>query len=121
MFVLSICCLFGALAVDPAAVEFLGEKAEPEIRTGCVVYGGEYLKPPYVVKRMGNEVFINERSIRWFVPWPIPKPIVRGVTKVMPTIPDGINENSSQYDEIVCKFGDEVCEFIPLGLFEAGS
>ena len=51
MFVLSICCLFGALAVDPAAVEFLGEKAEPEIRTGCVVYGGEYLNPPYVVKR----------------------------------------------------------------------
>ena len=64
MFVLSICCLFGALAVDPAAVEFLGEKVDPEIRTGCVVYGGEYLKPPYVVKRMGNEVFINDRSIR---------------------------------------------------------
>lgn len=64
MFVLSICCLFGALAVDPAAVEFLGAKVDPEIRTGCVVYGGEYLKPPYVVKRMGNEVFINDRSIR---------------------------------------------------------
>ena len=37
MFVLSICCLFGALAVDPAAVEFLGEKVEPEIRT-CLLY-----------------------------------------------------------------------------------
>ena len=112
MFVLSICCLFGAVAVDPAAVEFLGEKAEPEIRTGCVVYGGEYLKPPYVVKRMGNEVFINDRSMRWFVPWTIPKPIVRGVTKVLPTIPDGINENSSEYDEIVCKFDGELLDYL---------
>ena len=76
MFVLSICCLLGAVAADPAAIEFLGEKAEPEIRTGCVVYGGEYLTPPYIVKRAGNEVFINDRSIRWFAPWPIPKPIV---------------------------------------------
>lgn len=112
MFALSVCFLFGVGAVDPAAVEFLGEKAEPAIRTGCVVYGGEYLEPPYVVKRMGNEVFINERSIRWFVPWPIPKPIVRGVIKVMPAIPDGINENSSEYDEIVCKFEDEVLDHL---------
>ena len=112
MLALSVCCLLGAVAVDPAAVEFLGEKAEPEIRTGCVVYGGEYLKPPYVVKRMGNEVLINDRSIRWFVPWPIPKPIVRGVTKVMPTIPDGINENSSEYDEIVCKFDGELLDYL---------
>lgn len=112
MFVLSICCLFGALAVDPAAVEFLGEKAEPEIRTGCVVYGGEYLKPPYVVKRMGNEVFINDRSIRWFVPWPIPKPIVRGVTKVMPTIPAGIDENTSEWDNEVRKFKLELIDHL---------
>lgn len=112
MLALSVCCLLGAVAVDPTAVEFLGEKAEPEIRTGCVVYGGEYLKPPYVVKRMGNEVLINDRSIRWFVPWPIPKPIVRGVTKVMPTIPDGINENSSEYDEIVCKFDGELLDYL---------
>ena len=112
MFVLSICCLFGALAVDPAAVEFLGEKAEPEIRTGCVVYGGEYLKPPYVVKRMGNEVFINDRMIRSFVPWPIPKPIVRGVTKVMPTIPAGIDENTSEFDERVRKYGDELIDHL---------
>ena len=112
MFVLSFCCLLGAVAVDPAAVEFLGEKAEPEIRTGCVVYGGEYLKPPYVVKRMGNEVFINDRSIRWFVPWPIPKPVVRGVTKVMPTIPDGIDENTSEFDERVRKYGDELMDHL---------
>ena len=117
MFVLSVCCVFGAFAVDPAAVEFLGEKAEPEIRTGCVVYGGEYLKPPYVVKRMGNEVFINDRSIRWFVPWPIPKPIVRGEAKAMPAIPDGINENSSEYDEIVRKYEGELLEhLIALGV-----
>ncbi len=112
MFVFSICCLFGALAVDPAAVEFLGEKAEPEIRTGCVVYGGEYLKPPYIVKRAGNEVFINDRSIRWFVPWPIPKPIVRGVTKVMPSIPDGINEDTSQFNEIVRRYEDELLDYL---------
>lgn len=112
MFVLSICCMFGALAVDPAAVEFLGEKAEPEIRTGCVVYGGEYLKPPYIVKRAGNEVFINDRSIRWFVPWPIPKPIVRGVTKVMPSIPDGINEDTSEFDKRVRKYGDELIDHL---------
>src|SRR5574344_2382841 len=112
MFVLSICCLFGALGVDPAAVEFLGEKTEPEIRTGCVVYGGEYLKPPYVVKRMGNEVFINDRSIRWFVPWPIPKPIVRGVTKVMPTIPAGIDENTSEWDNEVRKFKLELIDHL---------
>ena len=112
MFVLSICCLFGALGVDPAAVEFLGEKTEPEIRTGCVVYGGEYLKPPYVVKRMGNEVFINDRSIRWFVPWPIPKPIVRGVTKVMPTIPDGLDENTSEWDNEVRKFKLELIDHL---------
>ena len=117
MFLLSACCLFGALAVDPAAVAFLGEKAESEIRTGCVVYGGEYLKPPYVVKRAGNEVFINERSIRWFVPWPIPKPVVRGVTKVMPVIPDGIDENTSEFDERVRKFGTELIDyFIYLGV-----
>ena len=117
MSVLSVCCLFGALAVDPAAVEFLGEKAEPEIHTGCVVYGGEYLNPPYVVKRMGNKVFINEKPIRWFVPWPIPKPIVRGVTKVMPTIPEGINENSSEYDELVGKYeGDLLEHLIYLGV-----
>lgn len=112
MFALSVCCLLGAVAVDPAAVEFLGEKAEPEIRTGCVVYGGEYLKPPYVVKRMGNEVFINDRRIRWFVPWPIPKPVVRGVTKVMPTIPDGIDENTSEFDERVCRFQDELLDHL---------
>ena len=112
MFVLSICCLFGALAVDPAAVEFLGEKVEPEIRTGCVVYGGEYLNPPYVVKRVGNEVFINDRMIRSFVPWPIPKPIVRGVTKVMPTIPAGIDENTSEFDERVRKYGDELIDHL---------
>ena len=112
MFVLPVCCLFGAFAVDPAAVEFLGEKAEPEIRTGCVVYGGKYLKPPYVVKRMGNEVFINERSIRWFVPWPIPKSVVTCETKVMPTIPDGINENSSEFDEIVWKYEGELLEYL---------
>lgn len=112
MFVLSICCLFGALAVDPAAVEFLGEKVEPEIRTGCVVYGGEYLNPPYVVKRVGNEVFINDRMIRSFVPWPIPKPIVRGVTKVMPTIPAGIDENTSEFDERVRKYGDELMDHL---------
>ena len=112
MFVLSFCCLFGAVAVDPAAVELLGEKTEPEIRTGCVVYGGEYLKPPYVVKRMGNEVFINEKSIRWFVPWPIPKPIVRGVTKVMPSIPDGIDEDTSQFNEIVCRYEDELLDHL---------
>ncbi len=102
----------GAVAVDPAAVEFLGEKAETGIRTGCVVYGGEYLKPPYVVKRMGNEVFINDRSIRWFVPWPIPKSIVRGVTKVMPAIPDGINEDTSQFNEIVCKYEDDLLDHL---------
>ena len=112
MFLLSACCLLGAVAVDPAAVEFLGEKAEPEIRTGCVVYGGEYLKPPYVVKRAGNEVFINDRRIRWFVPWPIPKPVVRGVTKVMPTIPDGIDENTSEFDERVCRFQDELLDHL---------
>ena len=112
MFVLSFCCLFGAFAVDPAAVEFLGERAEPEIRTGCVVYGGEYLEPPYVVKRMGNEVFINDRSIRWFVPWPILEPIERSVTKVMPAIPDGINENSSHFDEIVWKYEGELLEYL---------
>lgn len=112
MFVLSFCCLFGAIAVDPAAVEFLGEKAEPRIRTGCVVYGGEYLNPPYVVKRVGNEVFINERSIRWFVPWPIPKSVVTCETKVMPTIPDGINENSSEFDEIVWKYEGELLEHL---------
>lgn len=112
MFALSVCCLLGAVAVDPAAVEFLGEKAEPEIRTGCVVYGGEYLKPPYVVKRMGNEVFINERSIRWFVPWPIPKSVVTCEAKVMPTIPDGINENSSEFDEIVWKYEGELLEYL---------
>ena len=117
MFLLSACCLFGALAVDPAAVEFLGERAESEIHTGCVVYGGEYLKPPYVVKRMGNEVFINDRRIRWFVPWPIPKPVVRGVTKVMPVIPDGIDENTSEFDERVRKFGTELIDyFIYLGV-----
>ncbi|MBR6588266.1 MAG: hypothetical protein IKK82_12715 [Kiritimatiellae bacterium] len=112
MFVLSFCCLLGAVAVDPAAVEFLGEKAEPEIRTGCVVYGGEYLKPPYVVKRMGNEVFINDRSIRWFVPWPIPKPVVRGVTKAMPSIPDGIGENTSEWDKEVRKFKLELLDHL---------
>ena len=101
-----------AFAVDPAAVEFLGERAEPEICTGCVVYGGKYLKPPYVVKRMGNEVFINERSIRWFVPWPIPKSVVTCETKVMPTIPDGINENSSEFDEIVWKYEGELLEYL---------
>ena len=101
-----------AFAVDPAAVEFLGEKAEPEIRTGCVVYGGEYLKPPYVVKRVGNEVFINDRSIRWFVPWPIPKPVVRGVTKVMPPIPDGIGENTSEWDKDVRKFELELLDHL---------
>ena len=112
MFVLSFCCLFGAFAVDPAAVEFLGERAEPEIRTGCVVYGGEYLKPPYVVKRVGNEVFINDRSIRWFVPWPIPKPVVRGVTKVMPAIPDAIDENTSEWDKDVRKFKLELLDHL---------
>ena len=112
MLALSVCCLLGAVAVDPAAVEFLGEKAEPEIRTGCVVYGGEYLNPPYVVKREGNEVFINGRMIRSFVPWPIPKPIVRGVTKVMPTIPDGIDENTSEFDKRVRKYGDELLDHL---------
>ena len=112
VFVLPVCCLFGAFAVDPAAAEFLGEKSEPEIRTGCVVYGGEYLEPPYVVKRMGNEVFINEKSIRWFVPWPIPKPIVRGVTKVMPAIPDGVDENTSEYDKKVGKFHDDLLDHL---------
>ena len=112
MFALSVCCLLGAFAVDPAAVEFLGERAEPEIRTGCVVYGGEYLKPPYVVKRAGNEVFINDRRIRWFVPWPIPKSVVTCETKVMPTIPDGINENSSEFDEIVWKYEGELLEYL---------
>ena len=112
MFALSVCCLLGAFAVDPAAVEFLGEMAEPEIRTGCVVYGGEYLKPPYVVKRVGNEVFINDRSIRWFVPWPIPKPVVRGVTKAMPSIPDGIGENTSEWDKEVRKFKLELLDHL---------
>ena len=112
MFVLSFCCQLGAVAVDPAAVELLGEKTEPEIRTGCVVYGGEYLKPPYVVKRMGNEVFINDRSIRWFVPWPIPKPVVRGVTKAMPSIPDGICENTSEWNKDVRKFKLELLDHL---------
>ena len=104
MFTWSICCLLGGLTVSPEAVEFLGERSEPEIHTGCVVYGGEYLPPPYVVKRMGNEVFINEMSVRWFVPWPIPKNLGWGRTKVMPAIPDDINEDSSEWDESVGKF-----------------
>ena len=104
MLLLPICCLLGVLTVSSEAVAFLGERAEPEIHTGCVVYGGEYLKPPYTVKRMGNEVLINEKHICWFVPWPVPKAFEWGVTKVMPSLPDGINENTSQWDEKIKHF-----------------
>lgn len=100
------------MAVSPEAVEFLGERAEPEIRTGCVVYGGEYLSPPYVVKRHGNEVLVNERPVRSFVPWPVPKAFELGLTKVMPTIPEGVDENTSEWDEKIKRFNAEVLDHL---------
>ncbi|MCQ2152876.1 MAG: hypothetical protein MJY70_07515, partial [Bacteroidales bacterium] len=112
MFALSFCCVLGALTVSPEAVEFLGERVEPAIRTGCVVYGGEYLTPPYAVKRMGNEVFINDRSVRWFVPWPIPENLEWGRTKAMPTIPESITETSTEWDEDVGRFDGELLDHL---------
>ena len=112
MLILSFCCMFGVMTVSQESVEFLGERAEPEIRTGCVVYGGEYLSPPYTVKRKGNEVFINERSVRWFVLWPIPKTICRGITASKPEIPDGVNANSSEYDDIVREYDDKLLDYL---------
>lgn len=112
MFSFSFCCLVAAMAVSPEAVEFLGERAEPEIRTGCVVYGGEYLSPPYVVKRHGNEVLVNERPVRSFVPWPVPKAFELGLTKVMPTIPEGVDENTSEWDEKIKRFNAEVLDHL---------
>ena len=117
MFVLSFCCMLGVLTVSPEAVEFLGERAEPAIRTGCVVYGGEYLAPPYIVKRTGNEVFINERTVRHFVPWPIPKSFTPGLTKDMPPVPEGIDENTSEWDEKLGPFmGGVLDHLIYLGV-----
>ena len=112
MFALSFYCMLGALTVSQEAVDFLGERSEPAICSGCVVYGGEYLTPPYTVKRKGNEVFINESPVRWFVPWPIPEDLGWGRTKVMPTIPDEINENSTEWDEVVGKFCCELLDHL---------
>lgn len=104
MAMLSAGCLAGVCGDKISAVEFLGERYETEIRTGCVVSGGRYITPPYVVGRSGNEILINGRVIRSFVPWPIPKPIVRGVTKDMPAVPEGVDENASLYDEKIIAF-----------------
>ena len=104
MAMLSAGCLAGICDDKITAAEFLGERYEAEIRTGCVVSGGQYIAPPYVVGRSGNEILINGRVIRRFVPWPVPKPIVRGVTEVMPEVPEGIDENSSLYDGKVIGF-----------------
>lgn len=87
-----------------SAITALGVEIGEPITNGFIFIDGRYIPPPYVVKREGNGVFINERLIRGRIPWPIvPRTAPRSITD-LPVLPETITEKSTQDDRDVIDY-----------------
>lgn len=78
---------------------------------GYFFYGGEYIKPPYVVTREGDFLKINGKYIRFFCKWPQPERRKWQVTHKMPEVPTNVTEKSTRFDPEVQKYQDDCFDY----------
>ncbi len=75
------------------AVQSLGVRVFPVVTNGIVFIDGEYIPPPYIIRRDENAIILNERQYFIDDRWPLrphvpPKPPTP--PKERPTMPLGI-------------------------------
>jgi hypothetical protein len=78
------------------AVDIFGQEQSEPINTGFFFHDGKYVPPPYVVKRLGLSVFINDIMVHV----PVPYPLHRVIPDKLPEIPKNITKESKA-DDIV--------------------
>lgn len=84
------------------AIDALGIEVSLPITNGFVFIDGGYISPPYVVKREGNGVLINNRLIEERIPWPIAETEPSDeIIASLPSLPNSITVSSSQDDKDV--------------------
>ncbi|MDK1031837.1 MAG: hypothetical protein QGD94_07520, partial [Planctomycetia bacterium] len=71
-----------------------GEKAGKPIDSGFVFFDGRYLDAPYIVRRRGLKVFINDAVVFECSQWPLPDL----TAKKDPGFPEGLTEKHSLED-----------------------
>jgi len=100
------------------AVRELGSTNVVVKKPGYFFYCGEYVQPPYVVTREGDELKINGRFIKCFCKWPLPKQRRWHVTHEMPKVPESVTEKTSMYDPVVNEYQDACYDFWLTTLFD---
>ena len=93
-------------AEPSSALAELGSVAGLATSNGIVFIDGEYVQPPYLVKREGNLILINGRKIEQPAPWPIPaRPKPSFVTEEAP-MPSSVSISTTPYDRALLVFLD---------------
>jgi len=79
------------------AIDVFGQEQSEPINTGFFFHDGKYMEPPYVVKRRGLSVFINDVMVH--VPVPYPDPFENpNIPLNLPDIPNNITKDSKPDD-----------------------
>jgi len=115
--ILLVLILLGCPILDTAlcnqtnAVQSLGSRVYPAITNGIAFVEGEYIPPPYIIRRDENAILLNGRRCfvdnRW--PWrPYVKPAPPTPPKERPTMPQGITAQTMYEDPDVSSYFKQI-------------
>lgn len=87
-----------------SAIDALGVEVGNPITNGFIFIDGCYIPPPYVVKREGNGVFINNRLIEERIQWPLETQGEPVIVSELPSMPSTITTQSTLFDKDVSHY-----------------
>ncbi|MBN1294195.1 MAG: hypothetical protein JXB48_20335 [Candidatus Latescibacteria bacterium] len=91
-------------------VNVFGKKESKPINSGFFFWKGRYINAPYIVKKIGLSIYINDIII--IKPVPYPDRIQRNFPKKKPELPQGLT-NQSEPDDIIPFMNDTFNFYFP--------
>ena len=88
-------------------IDVFGQDESEPINTGFFFHDGKYVEPPYIVKRLGISVFVNDVMVHIPVSYPLSS--IRPISGKLPGMPKNITKESVP-DDIV-KFITEAFDY----------